>query len=35
MYLKLPMYLLFYMGFELNDFDGGISIYLAIGKGGH
>jgi hypothetical protein len=28
MYLKLPMYLLFCMGFERNDFDGGKSISM-------
>jgi hypothetical protein len=31
MYIKLPMYLLFYMALGLNDFDAGKSVTQAIG----
>jgi hypothetical protein len=34
MYIKLPMYLFFYMVLGLNDFDAGKSITRAIGRGG-
>jgi hypothetical protein len=34
MYIKLPMYLCFYMVLGLNDFDAGKSITQAIGWGG-
>jgi hypothetical protein len=34
MYLKLPMYLFFYMALGLNDLDAGKSISKAIGLGG-
>jgi hypothetical protein len=33
-YIKLPMYLFFYMELGLNDFDGGKFITRAIGRGG-
>jgi hypothetical protein len=33
MYIKLPMYLFFYMALRLNDFDVGKSITQAIGRG--